>query len=80
MVGLKEHGWIEEPCIRCSACVYSCPVDLQPVNIMSAAKNKDHDAAAALGVDKCIECGLCAYVCPSKIQVTDYMRKAKKLL
>jgi electron transport complex protein RnfC len=80
MVGLKEHSWVEEPCIRCSACVYSCPVDLQPVNIMSAAKNKDHDAAAALGVDKCIECGLCAYVCPSKIQVTDYMRKAKKLL
>jgi electron transport complex protein RnfC len=80
MVGLKEYGWIEEPCIRCSACVYSCPVDLQPVNIMYATKNKDHDAVAALGVDKCIECGLCAYVCPSKIQVTDYMRKGKKLL
>lgn len=80
LVGLVNHEWIEEPCIRCSACVYSCPVDLQPVNIMNATKNKDHDAVAALNVDKCIECGLCAYVCPSKIHVTDYMRKGKKLL
>ncbi len=80
LVGLVNHEWIEEPCIRCSACVYSCPVDLQPVNIMNATKNKDHDAVAALNVDKCIECGLCSYVCPSKIHVTDYMRKGKKLL
>ena len=80
LVGLVNHEWIEEPCIRCSACVYSCPVDLQPVNIMNATKNKDHDAVAALNVNKCIECGLCSYVCPSKIHVTDYMRKGKKLL
>lgn len=74
----EEHK--EEPCVRCGSCVYSCPADLQPVNIMHAAKNKDGDAAKALNVMSCIECGLCSYVCTSKIHLTDFMRKAKKLV
>ncbi len=70
----------EEPCVRCASCVYSCPADLQPVQIMHAAKTKDGDAAKALNVLNCIECGLCSYVCTSKIHLTDFMRKAKKLV
>ncbi len=70
----------EEPCVRCGSCVYSCPVEIQPVNIMNAIKREDKKAIDNLEVGKCIECGLCAYVCTSKIHLTDYMRKGKKLL
>jgi electron transport complex protein RnfC len=76
----KPETYEEEPCVRCGSCVYSCPADLQPVNVMHAVKNRDKDAAKALKVTSCIECGLCSYVCTSKIHLTDYMRKAKKLV
>ena len=69
----------EEPCVHCASCVYSCPVDIQPVQIMNAYKVKDKDALRALEVSKCIECGLCSFVCPSKIHLTEYMRLGKRL-
>ncbi|CCV64954.1 NADH oxidoreductase complex RnfABCDGE type, C subunit [Alteracholeplasma palmae J233] len=70
----------EEPCIHCASCVYSCPVEIQPVQIMNAFKRKDTGFLVDLAVNKCIECGLCSFVCPSKIHLTDYMRKGKALL
>lgn len=70
----------EDPCIHCASCVYSCPVDIQPVQIMNAVKANDKDFLKALSVNKCIECGLCAFVCPSKIHLTDYMREGKRIL
>jgi len=76
----KSQDFHEEPCVRCGSCVYSCPVEIQPVNIMNAIKRNDKKALENLEVNKCIECGLCAYVCTSKIHLTDYMRKGKKLL
>jgi len=69
----------EEPCVHCASCVYSCPVEIQPVQIMNAYKVKDKDALKALEVSKCIECGLCSFVCPSKIHLTEYMRLGKRL-
>ncbi len=80
VLALKSEEFYEEPCVRCGSCIYSCPVDIQPVNIMNAYKRGDEDALQNLQVDKCIECGLCAYVCTSKIHLTDYMRKGKKFL
>lgn len=77
---LKNVDYIEEPCVRCGSCVYSCPVHIEPVQIMNAVKRNDKDAMKGLEAFKCIECGLCAYVCTSKIHVTDYVRKAKKLI
>ena len=71
---------VEEPCIHCASCVYSCPVDIQPTQIMSAYKSRDKDQIKALEVNKCIECGLCSYVCPSKIHLTEYMRLAKRFV
>lgn len=68
---------LEEPCIHCASCVYSCPVDIQPVQIMNAYKVRDKDMIKHLEIDKCIECGLCSFVCPSKIHLTETMRKAK---
>lgn len=77
---LKDQEYKEEPCVRCGSCVYSCPVNLQPQQIMSAVKGKNVDALKYLNVNSCIECGLCTYVCTSKIHVTEYMRKAKRMV
>ncbi|MBQ6817738.1 MAG: RnfABCDGE type electron transport complex subunit C [Bacilli bacterium] len=77
LIILNEEKLVEEPCVRCGSCVYSCPVNLQPVQIMNAYKAKDNNALVKLNTIKCIECGLCSYSCTSKIKVTDYVRKAK---
>ncbi|MFU8786025.1 MAG: RnfABCDGE type electron transport complex subunit C [Candidatus Izemoplasmataceae bacterium] len=76
----KDVDYKEEPCVRCASCVLSCPVDIQPVNIMNAVKRNDKKTMELLEAKKCIECGLCAYVCTSKIHVTNYVREAKKIL
>ena len=68
---------VEEPCIHCASCVYSCPAELQPVQIMNAYKARDKEMIKTLNVKSCIECGLCSFVCPSKIHLTEQMRKAK---
>ncbi|MCD4827778.1 MAG: RnfABCDGE type electron transport complex subunit C [Acholeplasmataceae bacterium] len=74
----NQEELFEEPCIHCASCVYSCPVEIQPVQIMNAYKIRDKDMIKNLEVNKCIECGLCSYVCPSKIHLTETMRKAKR--
>lgn len=77
---LNEKKEIEEPCVRCGSCVYSCPVGLQPVQIMQAVKNNDKDTLKnKLNIRSCILCGMCSYTCTSKIHLTDYCRKAKKI-
>ena len=76
---LNEHKEVEEPCVRCASCVYSCPAGLQPVSIMQAVKNNDKEALKALNIKSCILCGMCSYTCTSKIHLTDYCRKAKRL-
>lgn len=78
LIVMNEHVEKEEPCIHCASCVYSCPVQIQPVQIMNAYKVRDKDALKMLEVSKCIECGLCSYVCPSKIHLTEYMRSGKR--
>ena len=78
LIVLNEEIEPEEPCIHCASCVYSCPVDIQPTQIMSAYKAKDKDTLKMLQVNKCIECGLCSFVCPSKIHLTEYMRLGKR--
>lgn len=78
MIVNNAEVFTEEPCIQCASCVYSCPVEIQPTQIMNAYKSRDKDAINTLNVNKCIECGLCSYVCPSKIHLTEYMRLAKR--
>ena len=67
----------EEPCVRCGSCVLSCPVHLEPVQIMNAVKSLDKERIKMLNPLRCIECGICTYSCTSKIPVTDYVRRAK---
>ncbi len=69
----------EEPCVRCGSCVLSCPVHLEPVQIMNAVKTLDRERIKTLNPLRCIECGICSYTCTSKIPVTDYVRKAKMI-
>lgn len=78
LIVLNDKVEKEEPCIHCASCVYSCPVEIQPVQIMNAYKIRDKDTLKALEVNKCIECGLCSFVCPSKIHLTEYMRSGKR--
>ncbi|MBU1142438.1 MAG: RnfABCDGE type electron transport complex subunit C [Firmicutes bacterium] len=78
LIVMNENVEKEEPCIHCASCVYSCPVEIQPVQIMNAYKVRDKDALKMLEVNKCIECGLCSFVCPSKIHLTEYMRSGKR--
>ncbi|MCR4910969.1 MAG: RnfABCDGE type electron transport complex subunit C [Bacilli bacterium] len=79
IIVLDKMDYVEEPCVRCGSCVLSCPVHLEPVQIMNAVKTLDKERIKKLNPLKCIECGLCAYSCTSKIQVTDYIRKAKMI-
>ncbi|VEU79675.1 RnfABCDGE type electron transport complex subunit C [Haploplasma axanthum] len=80
MIVFNNVDYFEEPCIHCAACVYSCPVKIEPVQIMNALKLGDAEGLEMLKVNKCIECGLCSFVCPSKIHLTQYMRDSKKYL
>ena len=79
IIVLNKTDYKEEPCVRCGSCVLSCPVHLEPVQIMNAVKTLDKERIKILNPLKCIECGICAYTCTSKIQVTDYIRKAKMI-
>ena len=77
---MNEKKYVEEPCVRCGSCVYSCPAGLQPVQIMMAVKNNDKDALKnKLNIKSCILCGMCSYTCTSKIHLTEYCRKGKKI-
>ncbi|PKK98797.1 MAG: hypothetical protein CVV57_04765 [Tenericutes bacterium HGW-Tenericutes-2] len=78
LIVMNEQVEKEEPCIHCASCVYSCPVEIQPVQIMNAYKVRDKETLKTLEVNKCIECGLCSFVCPSKIHLTEYMRSGKR--
>lgn len=80
MIVNNHVDYFEEPCIHCAACVYSCPVSIQPVQIMNALKSGDTDGLLQLKVKNCIECGLCSFVCPSKIHLTEHMRQGKNFL
>jgi electron transport complex protein RnfC len=73
---------VEQPCIRCGSCVYSCPVGLEPVTIMRAMRPNwpfkvDEKYVKALNPMKCMECGLCTYSCTSKIPLLEIIREAK---
>ena len=77
IIVFDKMDYKEEPCVRCGSCVLSCPVHLEPMQIMNAVKSMDKERIKLLNPLKCIECGLCTYSCTSKIAVTDYVRRAK---
>jgi len=67
-------------CIRCGACLFACPVGLQPFKIEKAAAVRDAAALEALYTAHCMECGCCAYVCPARRELVQAIRVGKAVL
>ena len=68
------------PCIKCSACLDACPINLNPSMLGQLAQTRKYERMAEeFYLDQCFECGSCAYVCPSNIPLTQYFRIAKSI-
>jgi electron transport complex protein RnfC len=67
-----------DPCIRCSWCIESCPVAVQPAGLLEASQRNDLELARHYGLDSCIQCGVCSYMCPSRLPLLVGIRKLKQ--
>lgn len=67
-------------CIRCSQCVFVCPMGLEPHLLMNLSEKGFYEKAAAEDILTCIECGSCSYVCPSHRPLLDYIRFGKSIV
>ena len=67
-------------CIRCSNCVFVCPMGLEPHLLMNLSEKGLYERAAAEDIMTCIECGSCSYVCPSHRPILDYIRFGKNIV
>ncbi len=67
-------------CIRCGACVNTCPFSLAPVNIAEAYEKEDAEALNDLSVQTCMECGCCSFVCPANRPLVQINKLSKKLV
>ncbi len=69
------------PCIKCGACVDSCPLSLNPSRLGILAKFEAYDEMAdSNNLMDCFECGSCSYVCPSHIPLVQYFRLSKSIV
>lgn len=73
----KAYRKLLQPCIRCSRCVQSCPMHLEPYLLMTFAEKKLFPKLKENNVIDCIECGSCSYICPSSRPLLDYIRFGK---
>jgi len=68
------------PCIKCSACLDACPLNLNPSKLGELAGNRRYEEMEKqYHLNDCFECGSCSYVCPSNIPLTQYFRIAKSI-
>jgi len=67
-------------CIRCGACLNTCPFSLAPVSIADAYSKKDAEALKELSVDTCMECGCCSFVCPANRPLVQINKLSKQFL
>ena len=67
-------------CIRCGACVNTCPFGLAPVAISKAYDNRAAEELMALSADSCMECGCCSFVCPANRPLVQKNKLSKQLL
>lgn len=67
-------------CIRCGACVNTCPFSLEPVSIAEAYGKKDIESLKELAVNSCMECGCCSFVCPANRPLVQINKLSKQLL
>ncbi len=67
-------------CIRCGACVNTCPFGLAPVSMAEAYAKKDAALLTALSVQSCMECGCCSFVCPANRPLVQLNKLAKQFV
>ena len=67
-------------CIRCSNCVFVCPMGLEPHLLMNLSEKGMFERLASEDAMTCIECGSCSYVCPSHRPLLDYIRFGKSII
>ncbi len=67
-------------CIRCSRCVFKCPMQLMPASFEKAYFAHDAKTLKELKVHLCIECGTCSYVCPAKRKLVHSIKLGKRLV
>jgi electron transport complex protein RnfC len=79
---LERHKRLKTyPCIKCSECVESCPMGLNPSQLGMLAAKRDYDLMGSqYHLGECFECGCCTYVCPSNIPLVQQFRVAKQIL
>ena len=67
-------------CIRCGACVNTCPFGLAPVSIAEAYAKNDAVMLNEYAVQSCMECGCCSFVCPANRPLVQLNKLAKQFL
>lgn len=67
-------------CIRCGACVNTCPYGLAPVSISEAYEKKDIETLKTLSVETCMECGCCSFICPANRPLVQVNKLSKQML
>ncbi len=67
----------EVACVRCSKCLYVCPMSLQPNLLDKMSRQNDFESLERLHITDCIECGSCAYICPSRRRQVQQIKVAK---
>jgi len=65
------------PCIRCSRCIFVCPMGLEPYLLMTLSEKEMTERMEKEHAMDCIECGSCSYICPSNRPLLDYIRLGK---
>lgn len=75
---LKEQNKEKTSCIRCSKCVFMCPMRLMPLQLSACAKLGDYEMCKKLNIFDCIECGICSYYCQADTNPLQYIKVAKK--
>lgn len=68
----------QQPCIRCSACVDSCPVGINPIRLYEGLSMKTETQELRRELQRCLECGICASVCPSRIPLLQKFQQERK--
>ncbi|MBM9579170.1 oxidoreductase [Leptospira sp. 201903070] len=59
----------ELPCTECGECTYNCPLECNPIALVTGQGKFSSNA--------CIECGICTFLCPSGISLRDKIQKVK---
>ncbi len=75
---LPTESQEETPCIRCGACVRTCPSGLMPYLIDQAWLHQDEALCADLKATACISCGCCSRVCPARRQLAARITQVRR--